>query len=65
MFFEEINRAVDGYQVHAGINLLRALQNLVHIQCCSASSITCKITRRCRVKRMRRFPSACCSLPVV
>src|SRR5438477_408620 len=34
-------------------------------RCCSASSITCRITRRCRVRRMPRSPSVLMRLPVV
>jgi hypothetical protein len=32
MFFEQINRAVDGNQMHAPINLLSPLQDLIDIQ---------------------------------
>src|ERR1700730_5819772 len=32
LFFEEVNRAVNGYEVHIRINLARTLQNLVHIE---------------------------------
>src|SRR5258708_11838612 len=34
-------------------------------RCCLASSITCRMTRRCRVSRMPSRPTACCNLPVV
>jgi len=64
MFFEEVNRAVDRNKVHAGIYLLRALQNLVHVQVLLGVVHHLQNHAPLPVKRMRRFPKACCSLPV-
>jgi len=57
MFFEEVNRAVDGHQMHAGINLLRALQNLVHVQVLLGVIILAKSRAAAGFKRSADSPA--------